>query len=127
MGAIGGSIESVGLNGRAFPVAADADANRKLGGFENEVMANGDGSSRLIKTRVPFAVSGLVVEADDARGDQEFLQELANQKGFFPMTATLASGAIWQGDGQIVGEHQYSTQAATASFDLSGTGVLTQQ
>lgn len=127
MGAIGGSIEGVGLNGRSFPVAADADTNRKIGGTENEVLANGDGSARLIKTRVPFGVTGLVVEADDARGDHEFLQELADQKGFFALTVTYASGAIWQGDGQIVGELQSSSQSATATFDLSGTGKLTQQ
>ena len=43
MPAVGGSIESVTLNGRPFPVAADAEAQRKLGGWENEVQANGDG------------------------------------------------------------------------------------
>jgi len=54
MAAVGGSLESITLNGREFPVAADVEAQRKLGGWENEVLANGDGSGRLIKTRVPL-------------------------------------------------------------------------
>ncbi len=45
MAAVGGSIESVTLDGRTFAVAADAEAQRKLGGFENEVQANGDGTA----------------------------------------------------------------------------------
>jgi len=127
MTAIGGSIESVTLNGRTFSVAADADSNRKIGGYENESQANGDGSSRLIKTRVPPGLDGLVLSVDDDNGDQEFIQELADMKGFFPSTVTYASGSIWQGDLQIVGEHQYSSQNATASLSLGGTGKLSKQ
>ena len=44
---VGGSIESVTLNGRSFAVAADADSNRFLGGFVNDVQANGNGSGRF--------------------------------------------------------------------------------
>jgi len=127
MTAIGGSMESITLNGRTFAIAADADSNRKLGGFENEAQANGDGSARLIKTRVPPNMDGLTVSVDDDNGDQEFLQDLADMKDFFPITATYASGAIWQGSGQITGEFQYSSQNATASLSLSGTGKWTKQ
>jgi hypothetical protein len=125
--AVGGSIESLALNGRNFSVPADADANLKLGGFENEVQPNGDGTGRLIKTRVPLSVEGLTVSVDDFLGDLEFLQNLANLKGFFPGYVTLASGAVWQGDLQIVGELPKSTQSATAPISLSGTGTLTRQ
>jgi hypothetical protein len=127
MSAVGGSIESVNLNGRTFAVAADADVNRKLGGFENEVLANGDKSARLIKTATPFGLEGLQVEVDDDRGDHEFLQDLANTKGFFPLNITYASGSVWQGDGQITGDLQFSNQSATASINLMGTGTLTSQ
>lgn len=127
MAAIGGSIESVTLSGREFAVAADAEAQRKLGGFENEVMANGNGTARLIKTRVPLAITGLTLEIDDSRGDHEFLQGLANQNDFFPIAITYASGVTYQGSAQIGGEFQASSQAATASVDLSGPGELTAQ
>ena len=61
MAAIGGSIQEVALQGRTFAVAADAESQRKLGGFENEVQPNGDGmTARLIKTRVTWMLDGLM-------------------------------------------------------------------
>ena len=127
MAAVGGSIESVTLDGRNFPVAADAEAQRKLGGFENEVQSNGDGTARLIKTRVPLAISGLTIEVDDDRGDHEFLQELSNRNDFFPIALTYASGSTYQGTSQLVDETQASSQSATASVSLMGPGILTKQ
>lgn len=127
MTAIGGSIESVGLDGREFAVAADAEAQRKLGGFENEVIANGNGTARLIKTRVPLMIDGLTIEVDDARGDHEFLQELANRNDFFPISITYASGETYQGRAQIGGDLQTSSQNASASIQLTGPGLLTRQ
>ena len=123
----GGSMANVTLDGRPFSVAADADSQRKVGGFENEVQANGDGTARLIKTRVPWSAADLTLDIDDDSGDHEFLQELADRNGFFPITATYASGAIWQGSGQIVGEVQVSSTNATASVGLMGSGVMTLQ
>lgn len=127
MPATGGSIESVTLDGRNFPVAADAEVQRKLGGFENETQPNGNGTARLVKTRVPAMLSGVVVEVDDARGDHEFLQELSDRNDFFPVAITYASGATYQGSLQITSELQYSSQNATAGFDMAGPGVLTRQ
>lgn len=127
MTAVGGSIESVILDGRNFPVAADVEAQRKLGGFENEVLANGDGTARLIKTRVPLAINGLVLEGDDARGDQEFVQELSNRNDFFPIALTYASGSVYQGTAQLVDETQASSQNTGIAVSLMGPGVLTRQ
>lgn len=127
MAAVGGSIESVNLKGREFPVAADAEAQRKLGGWENEVQANGDGTARLIKTRVPLSLDGLTVEIDDSRGDHEFLQELSNENDFWPIAITYASGVTYQGTAQITGETQASSQSATASVSFMGPNVLSKQ
>ena len=127
MPAIGGSIESVTLDGRVFPVAADAEAQRKLGGFENEVQPNGDGTARPIKTRVPWSLDGLTVEVDDGRGDHEFLQALSDRPDYFPVAVTYPSGDVYQGTGTITGETQASSQSATAAVSLSGPGVLTKQ
>lgn len=127
MAAVGGSIESITLDGRSFAVAADAEAQRKLGGFENEVQANGDGTARLIKTRVPLGIDGLTVEIDDDRADHEFLQELSNRTDFFPIALTYASGITYQGTAQLTGETQASSQNATASVSLMGPGVLSKQ
>ena len=127
MAAVGGSIEEITLSGRSFAVAADAEAQRKLGGFENEVLAYGNGTARIIKTRVPLSIDGLTIEVDDSRADQEFLQELANRSDFFVVAITYASGITYQGTAQIVGENPASSQSATAAISLMGPGVLTKQ
>lgn len=127
MAAVGGSVESVTINGREFPMAADADITRKIGGYMNEVQPNGDGSSRIIKTRESPALSGCVVECDDVRGDHEFLQEIADANEFFPIAITYANGDVYQGSGIVSGELTQSSQAATAGFDLIGTGSFTRQ
>lgn len=127
MAAVGGSIEGLNLGGRDFAVAADAEAQRKLGGWENEVQANGNSSARLIKTRVPLSLDGMTIEIDDDRGDHEFLQELSNRKDYFQILITYASGISYQGRAQIVGETQASSQNATASVSLMGPGILTKQ
>ena len=127
MAAVGGSIESIEINGRGFAVASDAEANRKLGGFENEVQANGDGTARIVKTRVPWMIDGLTVEIDDTRADHEFLQDIADGRLYVTISITLASGLVYQGEGIVNGEVQASSQSATASITLSGQGKLTQQ
>lgn len=127
MASVGGSVDSVTLSGRFFSVASDADIARKLGGYENEVMPNGDGSGRQIMTAVSAGLSGLVLAVDDDNGDHEFLQELANSKGGFPYTITYVSGVTYQGKGVITGELQYNNQTATASLNIQGTEPMTKQ
>lgn len=124
---VGGSIEALTLDGRTYSVAADAEAQRKIGGFENEVQANGDGTARLIKTRVPLSLDGMTLDIDDAQDDAQFLQDLQDGNSFFPISITYASGKVYQGTAQIVGETQTSSQNATASVSLMGPGVLTRQ
>lgn len=127
MTAVGGSIESVALDGRIFSVAADADSNRKLGGWENEVQANGDQTGRLIKAAVTWSVDGLTLSIDDTRADAEYLQDLQDRLDFYPIAVTYASGVVYQGTGQIVGETATSSQNTTAAVALMGPGKLTQQ
>jgi len=127
MAAVGGSLESVSFEGREFPVAADAESQRKLGGVENEFEANGNGTGRLIKTRVGLFLGTLTVEIDDSRQDQEYIQELANRNDFFVVTATYASGITYQGSAQFTGEIQYTSNNSTAVLSLMGPGELTPQ
>lgn len=127
MAAVGGSVESVTIQGREFPVTADADINRKLGGYENEIMPNGDGTARIIKTRTTPSLTGVVVECDDARGDHEFLQDVADGNIFVPTAITYADGSVYQGSATISSELQHSNQSATASFDMMGQGKFTRQ
>ena len=125
--ATGGSIEEVSLDGRNFPVAADADSNRKLGGWNNEHSPNGNGTGRLLKTREGWMLDGLALSLDDLRGDQEFLQNLADGNDYFVISITYASGAVYQGQGQITGDMQASSATTTAPLTLNGPGKLTKQ
>jgi hypothetical protein len=90
-------------------------------------MVNGDGSARVIKTRVPLQIDGLTLEVDDARADQEYLQSLADASDFFVLSITFAGGETWQGTAQISGEFQYNSKNATAQVTLVGPGKLEQQ
>jgi len=127
MAAVGGSIQDVTIRGRLLPVTADADVTRNLGGFENEIAANGDGTARIIKTRVPWGLSGLVVEIDEDRGDQQFLQEIANGTDYVAVSITFASGVTYQASGTVADTIEFSSQNATATISLMGQGEMTQQ
>jgi hypothetical protein len=122
-----GSLESISIRGRLFPVAADADAKRKLGGFEVEVQANGDGSARYIHTRVPWSLSDITISVDDTRADQEFLQEIADGPDEVPIVITQIDGVAYQAKGKPTGELSFSTMNATCSLSLSGGGKAEQQ
>jgi hypothetical protein len=125
--AIGGAIVEVSINGRAFTVAADNDATRKLGGSENSRGYNGNGTSRLLKAIVGWALNGLQLSCDDDNQDQEFLQEQADLSRDYPITATFASGKTYGGSGQIMGELTFANQSTTNSISLEGSGKFTQQ
>lgn len=127
MSSVGGSLESISIRSRNFSATADADAQRKLGGFETEVQANGDGSVRFIKTRVPWSLDGITIDVDDARADQEFLQEIADGNDGVAITMTMASGVTYQAVGTITGEIKYSTKNATAAVTLGGGGKMDSQ
>jgi hypothetical protein len=124
---VGGSIESVTIKGRTFAVAADADAARQLGGASAEVLANGDGTARIVKTKIPWLISGLALVINNVRGDLEFLQEIANGSVFVACDITFADGTTYQGQGTVTGELQAGSQNATAEVTLSGEGQLTKQ
>jgi hypothetical protein len=124
---VGGSIESVSIKGRIFAVASDAECTRKLGGFENEIQVNGNGTTRTVKTRVAWALDGLSIVMDDDRGDQEFLQEVANGKEDVPIAITFASNVTYQAQGTITGEVPASSQNATGAISLGGPGELSKQ
>lgn len=126
MAAIGGTPESISIAGREFACTADNDITRKLGGFENEKMSNGDGTTRTIKTRVPWSLAGCAVEIDNTNGDQEFLSEVQRSSADVDVTVSYTDGTTYAGAGTIVGELAYTNQSASSSFDLGGPGELKQ-
>jgi hypothetical protein len=125
--ATGGSVEEISLAGNIYTGAADSDTNRKIGGVENEVAMNGNGTARIIQTQVSWMFGPYNVEVDDLNDDHTTLQNLADQKKPFPITITYASGAVYQGVGTITGELQFSNTSTTAALTVGGSGKLTVQ
>lgn len=119
-----GSVQELSIDGRRFTPPADNDIGRVLGGFENEVLPNGDGSVRLKKERKPFKLDSVQAASDDELGDQEYLQEVADRHNLVPINITLVDGRVYQGVGQVIGEISYSTMNGLTSFGLSGQATL---
>lgn len=126
MAVVGGSIESVAVKGRLFSVSADSDASRKLGGFETEVQANGDGTARVVATRVPWQIDGVSLALDDNAADQEYLQDLIDEKAFVPIEITFCDGITFRGEGIPSGELVKNSMNATGPLKFNGPGKLEQ-
>jgi len=124
---VGGSVQNCSIDGRSFAVAADADVTVNIGGFTNEVQANGDGTARTVKTRVPWSASGIALVIDESRGDLEFLQDVAASTEDKPIALEFASGTVRQGRGTITDNVELSSQNTTAPITLMGPGKLERQ
>lgn len=123
---IGGSVESISLDGANYAVPADTDITITMGGFQNEVMPNGDGTARIKKERFPWKAAGVVLSISFEDGDPAFLQNLADRKDPFPIIITFADDSTLTGTGTIQGELTESSMDSTASMELAGSGTLTQ-
>ena len=127
MPGVGGPIDNVSINGRGFSIAQDSESNTQLGGDNNDVEMNGDFTGRLIKSVVPWMIDGLAFSIDNQTDDQQFIQNFVDGQSFGTLTVAYASGAIYQGEGQITGEIASSSKSATAPLTLKGPGKFTKQ
>ena len=76
---------------------------------------------------MPWSIGGLQVEIDEFRGDQQFLQDIADNNTLVTCTITYASGVTYNGQGTVTDELSFSSQTSTASVSMMGQGRLTQQ
>lgn len=127
MAAVGGSIKNVSMKGRIFPVAADADVSRQLGGTSNEVVFNGDGSARYIKTPTGWMLEGLAISIDHARGDHEYIQEIADRSEPVDISVTYADDVTYSGVGLPTGDLKHSSRNATMPVSFAGEGKFAKQ
>ncbi|MCK9556231.1 hypothetical protein M0R36_10535 [bacterium] len=126
MSAIGGPAETISIAGREFRCTADNTVNMKLGGYENTHEANGDGSTRILKTRTLAKLSGVAVEVDNQNQDFEFLTDVANGAEDVDVVITYTDGTSYAGVLGIDGELANDVSKATATFDMAGGGKLKQ-
>lgn len=129
---VGGSILDITVGDRIFPVTADADVERKLGGFEVEQEMNGDGTARPIMTRVGWSLSGIVISMDENRADQQFLQDCADgvnadSDGYYAITITYVNGTTYMGKGRPMGEIKSNSKNSTCTVSFTGPGKLEKQ
>lgn len=118
--AIHGAMRSLTINGRAFKVAHDGSGNKAMGGRNNEAAMNADGSFRVLQTVMPGSFSDIGVESDDSRGDQEFLQGLADAGLPVPVVSTYAANISYTGDVVITGEIQKDENTGLISLSFQG-------
>ncbi len=119
--AIHGAPRTLTIRGRGFKVAHDAAGNKAMGGRNNEVAMNGDGSFRVLQTVTPGSLGDLGVESEDSRGDQEYLQGLADAGLPVPVVATYASNISYTGDLVITGEIQKDESTGLISLSFQGS------
>jgi hypothetical protein len=116
----GGPIESITIAGRRFPVDGEDAAKITLGGFSNEIKPNGDGTARVIKSRVLASISDLNVQIDPNKDDLEYIQEKRNEHTLFDTSVTLVDGTVYAGATQITDEVEYDSKEGTAGISLTG-------
>lgn len=127
MPGIGGPIEEISAKGRVFTSASDSDAPFITGGFEVAIESNGDGSARKLLSRIPWSLEGVAVDVQHDRGDLEFLEELAAEKDWYPISIKFVSGHVYSGKGSITGKAEFGHQKSTASFGLGGPANAEKQ
>jgi hypothetical protein len=117
---IAGPFESHTLSGRRFVCDAEDTAQLQIQGRNNEVKAAGDGTNRVVQSRVPGTIEGTNLVFDPSNGDDDHLQELKDSGKFFDYSGTTNDGFVWAGSVQITGDLKFDYKAGTVPVTLSG-------
>lgn len=131
MGAIGGPLSSISLNGRVFSIPEDSSVTQQLKEIENELKKNADGTTRLLRKPQLQMLEGVKVAIDDSQNDLEFLSELndngdGGDDGLFNCVAGFPSGAIYAGRCQIIGDIKREADDASAELTLHFSSMKKQ-
>ena len=125
MPANAGPLETVSVDGREFLAVGDASPDRILGGYTNEILINGNQKThRTLKTPTPWSMADSEFECNDELGDQEYLEQKQASEADLDFVYTYASGAVYQGVGQLTGDLAYKGMTASISFGSGGSGEL---
>jgi hypothetical protein len=127
MASVGGSCKECSIDGRIFPVPGDAEVTVKTGGYANEPLPNGDGTSAIQKNAESGGVEGLQVRLDHDRNDLKFLQDVADGKRFVNFTITFADDSTFGGEIMIADMPGASSKSATAEIKVFSNGKIQRQ
>jgi len=118
---INGAMRGLTIGGRGFKVAHDGPGNKDLGGRNNELAMNGDGSFRTLQSVMPGSLNDLQIEIDNSRGDQEYLKGIADAGLPVNVVATYASNTSYAGDLVLVGEMKADEATGLVSLGFQGS------
>lgn len=120
MAAVGGPIRDITIAGRTFQVDGENEIEMFLGGWTNEIVSNGDGSARLIKTPKTGQANKLPLVIDDSRGDEAFIQEVMNKHELVVVSFTDINENVYVGEMQLVGDAMTNKRTMVKEVDLQG-------
>jgi hypothetical protein len=150
-----GSLRSLTIDGREFPVDAASDAVFDTGGFSNTVEVTGSGESIVSQERIPWSLQNVDLVISEDRGDlgflasvfnaivepfapslafdapptgpdRAFLGEVITRATFRPILVTLVDGLSYSGRGTILGSVPVSTRTGLARMSFAGDGEMTK-
>jgi hypothetical protein len=154
---VSGSIKSVSIHGREFPVDAGCDARLNIGGVQNTLVVFGSGNAAFTQEQKGWFVEDLDVCISDDRGDlgflaqafnavvgnipigglqipapptgpdRGFLTDVAELGAFIPIGVTLVDDTTWAGAGNVVGPIDTSSRSGIAKLSLAGRDRLIKQ
>ncbi len=115
-----GALKKIQIKGRPFSVSGENAGNRVLGGRENEVAKNGDGTVRVLQKEVPWKLSDVEM-ASDISG-QQHLQEIADLGEEVPIQWTMANDATVSALGIPTGTIEFDQMTGLLKCTFEGSG-----
>ena len=121
---LAGSLISISFDGERYSIAGDAEANIDLGGKGKDVLINGDGTSRNVRNRKRWSITGISVAIESFARFLR-LQEIHGQEEDVTVRLELASQGSYGGEGTIVGDElRLNTSNSTVEIECAGGGTL---
>jgi hypothetical protein len=117
---IAGPFQSHTFSGRTYKCDAEDDVTITIGGRQNEVVPNGDGTTRVKQTRLVGTMEGINLVCDPATDDMNYLLELQEKGEPFDYSGTTNDGTIWTGKIQISDRPKLSHKEGTMEVTLVG-------
>lgn len=114
-----GALKKIQIKGRPFSVSGENAGNRVLGGRENEVAKNGDGTTRIIQKEVTWKLSDVEISTDLA--GHQFIQDIADAGDEVPIMWTLANDSIVSGIGIPTGTIEFDQMTGLLKCTFEGS------
>jgi len=114
-----GALKRIQIKGRPFAVSGENAGNRVLGGRENEVAKNGDGTTRILQKEVTWKLSDVEISTDVT--GQQFIQDIADQGEEVPIMWTLANNDIVAGIGIPTGAIEFDQMTGLLKCTFEGS------